>query len=231
MFRDNHLDAGCAAHRLFTEDFGGPTLKPYRPFISGIFQAYPTTPSEELKTHAAICVDPPQQRMLPLDTLEGNLLTQNCPDNVTVGFESMIRPIIGSQDNEPDELDHFTLRHDGDPSFTLKSTCRESLRYRINGDHGADLLEIYLVNPLYQHKCTTPGRWRDAQQQRNAQEHRLVPQQDPASKMSYGVRKQRPTRAHCQGRRENMPLGRSKTVPPGWCLTAPAWTVGWGPPP
>ena len=35
----------------------------------------------------------------------------------------------------------------------------------------------------------------------------------------------------CQGRRENMPLGRSKTVPPGWCLTAPAWTVGWGPPP
>ena len=34
---------------------------------------------------------------------------------------------------------------------------------------------------------------------------------------------------NCQGRRENMPLGRSKTVPPGWCLTAPAWTVG-GPP-
>ena len=32
----------------------------------------------------------------------------------------MIRPIIGSQDNEHDELDHFTLRHDGDPSFTLK---------------------------------------------------------------------------------------------------------------
>ena len=28
-----------------------------------------------------------------------------------------------------------------------------------------------------------------------------------------------------------MPLGRSKTVPPGWCLTAPVWTVGWGPPP
>ena len=26
-----------------------------------------------------------------------------------------------------------------------------------------------------------------------------------------------------------MPLGRSKTVPPGWCLTAPAWTVGWAP--
>ena len=24
----------------------------------------------------------------------------------------------------------------------------------------------------------------------------------------------------CQGRRENMQLGRSKTVPPGWCLTA-----------
>ena len=23
--------------------------------------------------------------------------------------------------------------------------------------------------------------------------------------------------------------GRSKTVPPGWCLTAPAWTVGWAP--
>ena len=114
MFRDNHLEAGCAAHHLFTEDFGGPTLKPYRPFISGIFQAYPTIPSEELKTHAAICADPPQQRMLPLDTLEGNLLTQNCPDNVTVGFESMIRPIIGSQDNEHDELDHFTLRHDGD---------------------------------------------------------------------------------------------------------------------
>ena len=28
--------------------------------------------------------------------------------------------------------------------------------------------------------------------------------------------------AWCQGRRENMPLGRNKTVPPGWCLTAPA---------
>ena len=39
------------------------------------------------------------------------------------------------------------------------------------------------------------------------------------------------SRRTCQGRRENMPLGRSKTVPPGWCLTAPAWTVGWGPPP
>ena len=26
-----------------------------------------------------------------------------------------------------------------------------------------------------------------------------------------------------------MPLGRSKTVPPGWCLTAPAWTVGGAP--
>ena len=36
---------------------------------------------------------------------------------------------------------------------------------------------------------------------------------------------------NCQGRRENVPRGRSKTVPPGWCLTAPAWTVGWGPPP
>ena len=58
MFRDNHLDAGYAAHRLFTEKFGDPTLKPYRPFISGIFQAYPTTPSEELKTQAAICRRP-----------------------------------------------------------------------------------------------------------------------------------------------------------------------------
>ena len=147
MFRDNHLDAGYAAHRLFTEKFGDPTLKPYRPFISGIFQAYPTTPSEELKTHAAICADPLQHKVLLPERPDAKPMTQNCPDNVTVGFESMIRPIIGSQDNEHDERDHFFLRHDEDPSFTLESTSRKSLGYPINEDQGAKLLEIYLVNP------------------------------------------------------------------------------------
>ena len=33
----------------------------------------------------------------------------------------------------------------------------------------------------------------------------------------------------CQGRSKNVPLGRSKAVPSGWCLTAPARPVGWGP--
>ena len=64
MFRDNHLDAGWAAHRLFTEKFGDPTLKPYRLSTSGIFQAHPTTPSEELKIHTAICADPLQHNVL-----------------------------------------------------------------------------------------------------------------------------------------------------------------------
>ena len=205
MFRDNHLDAGCAAHRLFTEKFGDPTLKPYRLSTSGIFQAYPTIPSEELKTHAAICADPLQHKVLLPERLNAKPMTRNWSDNVTLGFESMVRPIIGSQDNEHDELDHFTLRHNGNPSFTLKSTCRESLRYRINEDHGADLLEIYQVNPLYQHKCRTPGRSRDAQQQRNAQERRLVPRQDPASKMSFGVRGRLPTRAPTIASRKRSP--------------------------
>ena len=52
MFRDNHFDNGYAAHRLFTEMFGDSTLKPNRLSTSGIFQAYSTTPLEEVETHA-----------------------------------------------------------------------------------------------------------------------------------------------------------------------------------
>ena len=32
----------------------------------------------------------------------------------------------------------------------------------------------------------------------------------------------------CQGRTKTVTLGRSKTVPPGWCVTAAAWPVGRG---
>ena len=32
----------------------------------------------------------------------------------------------------------------------------------------------------------------------------------------------------CQGRTKTVTLGRSKTVPPGWCVTAAAWPVGGG---
>ena len=100
-----------------------------------------------METHAAICVDSLQQRMLPLDTVEAKPMIEHWPADSTVGFESMVRPIIGSQDNEHGELDHFILRYDGDPSFIRKSTYRQSLGYRINGDHGAKLLDIYAVNP------------------------------------------------------------------------------------
>ena len=55
--------------------------------------------------------------------------------------------------------------------------------------------------------------------------------EDDAQERAERLAERRAEREACQGRRENMPLGRSKTVPPGWCLTAPAWTVGWGPPP
>ena len=144
MFRDDHFDNGYAAHRLFTEKFGDFTLKTYRLSPSGIFQAYPTTPLEEIKTHAAICADPPRHRILPLDTHEAKPMIEHWPAGNTVGFESMVRPIIRSQDNDNNELDHFILRRDEDPSFIRESIDRQSLGYRINADHGANLLEIYL---------------------------------------------------------------------------------------
>ena len=71
-------------------------------------------------------------------------MIEHWPAGDTVGFESMVRPITRSQDNDNNELDHFILRRDEDPSFIRESTYRQSLGYRINEDHGANLLEIYL---------------------------------------------------------------------------------------
>ncbi len=100
MFRGKHLDTRYADHCLFTEMFGDSTLKPYRPFISGIFQAYPTTHWKSWRPTPPSAAAPLQHKVLLPERLDAKPMTQTGPTT---------SPSVSSQWSDPSSAARTTI--------------------------------------------------------------------------------------------------------------------------
>ena len=153
-------DPDHAMHCLLAECFGELAPRPFRliaPRGKGVGTLYGYTQGtgvEALREAAAICADPLQCRILPVETLDGKPMPAEWHAGRHLSFETRVRPVIRhsrNNDSRPGrERDIFQAEAEHYPQHGMKRSREEVyadwLNDRITARRGAELLEARLVS-------------------------------------------------------------------------------------
>ena len=145
-------DPDHAMHCLLTESFGDLAPKPFRAILprdgsDGVLYGYGCSNAEALREAAAICADPLQSLVLPVDKLDSKSMPAWWQVGKQLGFEARVRPVVrrsfNSESRPKKECDVFlweALRHpNGEMERSREQVYTEWLSERLNRRGGAQL--------------------------------------------------------------------------------------------
>ena len=144
-------DADHALHCLLLECFGELAPKPFRAVmdragLKGVLYGYCTAHAEQLRESAAICADPLQARILPLESLQDKPMPTEWSVGRSLGFEVRIRPVVrkakttGRYRDEQDAFQQEAYKYPhGEIPFTREDIYVRWLAHQLEQDGAAHL--------------------------------------------------------------------------------------------